>query len=210
MSHTLHEIYKSLYQRSHREPWYEVNRELSDACREIVAGLWRARDDELELQRQLTNSLELVQRLMLIEAATSPRTVFTARLYDALRAEPLDFGIPPLKQLRWDREFWPGTIYVALSTTRQNRSKLGVTTSLLEERIRSFRTRFGEPLVVTFSALVRRPFEIEHAVSRSLSNLRISSNTHGISNEWYACKPKILEQAVREEIALRNAALPDL
>ena len=200
----LHSIYKSFYQRSHRDPYDDDYLLMTELIRDLVITLYRERHFR---NKNLTSmpkkvrkeALRIANNLLEMEIEKGGFSVyFSERLINALENEDYTIDIPPQKISRWvEKSNYYGNLYVLTSEHRPGQCKLGVTRDEINNRIKKIRNRHGYPIELYFLRIdILSPFKHEAEIAKKYQEYRHSGHTYGDSIEWYHLDPEILKNEI--------------
>jgi hypothetical protein len=103
-----------------------------------------------------------------------------------------------------------GSVYVALWSGRPDEVKVGATSMDIDKRLYRFRQRYGVAIELheRFDALY--PFKVETFFQKTFQILRVRTNAHGESNEWYQMKAETAIFYLREMSRILDSCSHDL
>ena len=105
---------------------------------------------------------------------------------------------------RFDESNYEGLIYVMTSTSRSGQAKLGATTQSMDQRLKSYQSKYQYVVQAEKWKNVAKPFVLENKVAQKLSKYRVTGNTTGDSIEWYHLSSERLWEEVVETLSQRN------
>ena len=104
---------------------------------------------------------------------------------------------------RFDESNREGLIYVMTSTSRSGQAKLGATTQSMDQRLKSYQSKYQYSVQAEKWKTVAKPFILEDEVARKISKYRVTGNTTGDSIEWYHLSSESLWEEVIENLSQR-------
>ena len=90
------------------------------------------------------------------------------------------------------------------STSRSEQAKLGATTQSMDQRLKSYQSKYQYSVQAEKWKTVAKPFVLEDEVAKKLSKYRVTGNTTGDSIEWYHLSSERLWEEVVETLSQRN------
>ena len=199
----LYKIYRALKQREKR-----ANRgSISHKAAELV----------VEVMRIVMDSPTKGNCLKLIEAEEEylgfnvSAKRYSSDVLAAVKSKDFEINRPVINRYSVNRNN-PGTgyLYIAVSSERPGKIKLGYTTLTLDKRMQLFRSKYGYfSFYVHCAALVKEPAKLEEMIGNEFKPHRVSAMIHRDSTEWYTLKPKRAEKLMLDFFRVNDIEILD-
>jgi hypothetical protein len=190
----LYKTYKLMKQRAKRRHGDVVSHELCKIAQSIfyVAG----NEEDILAKIQTIISLETELQFGL--------KCYGQEMQSAVRSGEYSIDRPYAIRHRFDESNREGLIYVMTSTSRSGQAKLGATTQSMDQRLKSYQSKYQYVVQAEKWKNVAKPFVLENKVAQKLSKYRVTGNTTGDSIEWYHLSSERLWEEVVETLSQRN------
>ena len=192
----LYQIYKLFKQRAKRTPDCKVSEKI--AC--LAKGMFSSNLSKKSLLKVIID----IQALEIFLPQHLKRYGYKMEL--AVQSGTYSAERPYQIRHKYYQKDLTGVIYLLSSANKKGQLKLGATTLEIDKRISLFQSRYGYPVRLVAAKLVRNVFMVEEMVAKELDLYRVSRQTSGDSNEWYAISySKIWKQIEIAEQEINSA-----
>ena len=190
----LYKTYKLMKQRAKRRHGDIVSQELCKTAQSIfyVGG------NEEDILAKIQNIISLEKELQF------GLKCYGQEMQSAVVSGEYSINRPYAIRHRFDESNYEGLIYVMTSTSRSGQAKLGATTQSMDQRLKSYQSKYQYVVQAEKWKNVAKPFVLENKVAQKLSKYRVTGNTTGDSIEWYHLSSERLWEEVVETLSQRN------
>ena len=190
----LYKTYKLMKQRAKRRHGDIVSQELCKTAQSIfyVGG------NEEDILAKIQNIISLEKELQF------GLKCYGQEMQSAVVSGEYSINRPYAIRHRFDESNYEGLIYVMTSTSRSGQAKLGATTQSMDQRLKSYQSKYQYSVQAEKWKNVAKPFVLENKVAQKLSKYRVTGNTTGDSIEWYHLSSERLWEEVVETLSQRN------
>jgi len=190
----LYKTYKLMKQRAKRRHGDIVSQELCKTAQSIfyVGG------NEEDILAKIQNIISLETELQF------GLKCYGQEMQSAVVSGEYSINRPYAIRHRFDESNYEGLIYVMTSTSRSGQAKLGATTQSMDQRLKSYQSKYQYVVQAEKWKNVAKPFVLENKVAQKLSKYRVTGNTTGDSIEWYHLSSERLWEEVVETLSQRN------
>ena len=182
----LYTLFKKIERRARVDPDDFLKWELNELALEVLLN----RSDRSELLAITAKMFEVERQLPFHHIS------FSLQMQRSIEADDYVFRGRPRTENAADF----GCLFIAAAWSRPGLAKLGATYDVPQDRAARYAERYGYPVNICFSASVRRPFSLQAALDRKLSDLAVPNETYGDSLGWYRMKPEELQIIVEREL----------
>ena len=190
----LYKTYKLMKQRAKRRHGDVVSHDLCKTAQSIfyVGG------NEEDILAKIQNIISLETELQF------GLKCYGQEMQSAVVSGEYSINRPYAIRHRFDESNHEGLIYVMTSTSRSGQAKLGATTQSMDQRLKSYQSKYQYVVQAEKWKNVAKPFVLENKVAQKLSKYRVTGNTTGDSIEWYHLSSERLWEEVVETLSQRN------
>ena len=195
----LYKVYKNFYQRSNRNLDNEDLLEMTSLIRNLARNLYRSKIKKTISKKDIKVALNSAKKLYDLEKSYRGfNAYFSLNLVSAIETNNFEINVPKHKMSSWlEEDNHLGTLYVLTAKSRPGQCKLGVTQSILEDRINKYIYRHGYSVdLYFFRHDIPTPFRYEEAITKKYLEHKNSSNSDGDSNEWFFLYPETLKNEI--------------
>ena len=190
----LYKTYKLMKQRAQRRHDDIVSQELCKTAQSIFYVGGNEEDILAKIQKIISLEKELQFGLK----------CYGQEMQSAVVSGEYSINRPYAIRHRFDESNHEGLIYVMTSTSRSGQAKLGATTQSMDQRLKSYQSKYQYVVQAEKWKNVAKPFVLENKVAQKLSKYRVTGNTTGDSIEWYHLSSERLWEEVVETLSQRN------
>ena len=195
----LYSTYKKFYQRSYRYPEDQDLLEMTQLIHDLVQNLYRTQVKSTLTEEHVNQAFRTSRKLFDLEKSYGGFNVlFSRNLLKAFETNDFEINVPKHKMSSWlEEDNHLGTLYVLTAKSRPGQCKLGVTQSILEDRINKYIYRHGYSVdLYFFRHDIPTPFRYEESITKKFLEHKNSSNSDGDSNEWFFLDPETLKKEI--------------
>jgi hypothetical protein len=178
MSLDVYKIYKTIYTEGRKYPENITYQKSRQILKNLCMAIHNHHNNE--------SMRDIAYEIRDLELDSNYYHFYSETILNAISDNALIATIPYPVLHRWNEsENSEGWIYLAVSDSKKGQVKIGATTMIIDDRLKTYYSKYNYRIKAVWSEKVDMPFKLEKKLQDYFKDYRVAGQTDGDSNEWY-------------------------